>query len=163
MRALCIKEESDLIEDDGDIIKGLGYVTMHGAHLEGCIEELLYQLSSIESYSEKDQRLPISAKIKKAKKILSKINHSLTVEIIEDLERCRKHFEWRNELVHGRIYSPEYNKENLKSSRPGVPDRKATSEEIYTLANNLVALGSRVYRPMIIKLPRLLAELTNNA
>lgn len=148
-----------MIEDDGDIIKGLGYVTMHGAHLEGRIEGLLFQLSYIESYTEKDQKLPISGKIKKAQKILSKFDYPLMEEIIEDLELCREHFEWRNELVHGRIYSPEYQKENLESSRPNIPNRAASSEEIYTLANNLVALNSRIYRPMIIKLPRVLAEL----
>ena len=152
-----------MIEDDGDIIKGLGYVTMHGAHLEGCVEELLYLLSNFESYTEKDQRLPISAKIKKAKKMLSKLDHPLMEEIIEGLELCREHFEWRNELVHGRIYSPEHNKDNLKSSRPGVPDRAATSEEIYTLANNLVALYSKIYRPMTIQLPKVLSELKINA
>jgi hypothetical protein len=152
-----------MIEDDGDIIKGLGYVTMHGAHLEGRFEDLFFQLSNIESYTEKDKRLPISGKIKKAKKILTKINHPLMTEIIDDLESCREHFEWRNELVHGRIYSPEYKKENLESSRLNVPNRAASSEEIYRLANNLVALNSRVFRPMIIELPKVLAEMQANA
>lgn len=152
-----------MIEDDGDIIKGLGYVTMHAAHLERRVEDLLFQLSVIENYTEKDQRLPISGKIKKAKKILSSIDHPLMEEIIEDLELCRGHFEWRNELVHGRIYSPEYQKENLKSSRPSVPDRAANSDEIYILANNLVRLNSRIYRSLIIKLPKVLVELKNQA
>ena len=152
-----------MIEDDGDIIKGLGFVTMHAAHLEGRIEDLLFQLSIIDGYTEKEQRFPISRKIKKAKKALSKIDHPLMDEIIEDLELCREHFEWRNELVHGRIFSPEYHKENLKSSRPNVPDRAAKSEEIYTLANNLVELNSRIYRPLIIKLPRALEEILSHA
>ena len=62
-----------LIEDDGDIVRGLGFVTMHSAHLEGRIDELLFDLSVIEDYSEKEQRWPISQKIKKAKKILATI------------------------------------------------------------------------------------------
>ena len=150
-----------MIEDDGDIVRGLGFVTMLSAHLEGRIDELLFKLSAIEEFTEKEQRWSISRKIKKAKKILGNIEHQITSEICEDLELCRDRFECRNELVHGRIYSPQYHKENLKSSRPNVPDRKACSEELYALANDLVALDSKVYRPMIIQLPRLLVELLN--
>ena len=148
-----------MIEDDGDIVRGLGFVTMHSAHLEGRIDELLFGLSVIEEFPEKGQRWSISQKIKKAKKILANIDHTLASEVCDDLDLCKDRFEWRNELIHGRIYSPEYHENNLKSSRPNVPDRKATSEELYALANDLDALDSKVYRPMIIQLPKLLAEL----
>ena len=148
-----------LIKDDGDIVRGLGFVTMHSSHLEGIIDELLFELVVHEIFTEEEHKWPISRKIKKAKKIVSQIEDPLASEILEDLELCKEHFEWRNELVHGRIYSPEYQEENLKSSRPNVPDRKATSDELYTLANNLVELHSRIYRPMIIKLPRILSSI----
>ena len=148
-----------MIEDDGDIVRGLGFVTMHAAHLEGQIDELLFLLSNQFDYSEKLQRRPISAKIRLAQKVLLKLDESLSTEIIEDLNTCLEHFEWRNELVHGRIYAPDYHEENLKSSRPNVPDRKADSAELYLLANNLDALRSRIYRPMIIQLPRLLNDI----
>ena len=150
-----------MIKDDGDIVRGLGFVAMHSAHLEGRIDELLFHLSGIEEFTEKAQRWPISNKIKRAKKTLGNIHHPLASEICKDLDLCKEHFEWRNELVHGRIYAPEYHEENLKSSRPNVPDRKATSEELYTLANNLVELDSRVYRPMIIQIHKVLSDLTN--
>jgi hypothetical protein len=156
-------EAKQLIANDGDIIRGLGFITMHAAHLEGRVEDLLFLLSNIECYTEKEQRLPISAKIKKAKKTLSKLGHPLMQEIVDNLESCREHFEWRNELVHGRIFSPEYHKENLQSSRPNVPDRAASAEEIYRLANNLLVLNNKIYRAMIINLPRVIAELTSNA
>lgn len=147
-----------MIEDDGDIIRGLGFVTMYAAHLEGQIDELLFLLSELFEYSENLQRRPISAKIRLAQEVLSNMEESLAKEIIEDLNKCSEHFEWRNELIHGRIYAPDYHEKNLKSSRPNVPDRKADSEELYLLANNLDALRSRIYRPMIIQLPRLLNE-----
>ena len=150
-----------MIEDDGDIVRGLGFVTMHSAHLEARIDELLFHLSVIEEFSENEQRWPISQKIKKAKKILATVDHPLASEIREDLDLCKDRFEWRNELIHGRIYSPQYHEKNLKSSRPNVPDREATSEELYALANDLVTLDSKVKVPMIFQLPKLLAELLN--
>ena len=148
-----------MIEDDGDILRGLGFVVMNSAHLEGWVNELLFQFASVEEYTEKQQRWPISRKIKKIKNILSKSDDPLAKEMCEDLDLCSEHFEWRNELVHGRIYSPEYQKDNLHSLRPNVPNRKADSKELYTLANNLDELSSRVYRPMIFKLPKLIEKL----
>lgn len=105
-----------MIQDDGDIVRGLGFVTMHGAHLEGRIEDLLTMLSPISPYTDKDQRLPVSKKIRKCIKALKGISDPDATSIIDDLERCLEHFKWRNELVHGRIYSPKYQKENLKSA-----------------------------------------------
>ena len=148
-----------MIQDDGDIIRGLGFVVMNSAYLEGWINELLFQLASVEEYTEKQQRWPISRKIKKIKGILSKSDDPLAEEIRDDLDLCSEHFEWRNELVHGRIYSPEYNEDNLHSLRPNVPNRKADSKELYTLANNLEELSARVYRPTIFKLQRLIEKL----
>ena len=148
-----------MIKNDGDIARGLGFVVMNSAHLEGWINELLFHLAPIEEYTEKQQRWFISRKIKKIKGILSKSDDPLAKEICDDLDLCSQHFEWRNELVHGRIYSPEYHKDNLQSSRPNVPNRKADSEELYTLANNLNELSARVYRPTIFKLPRLIEKL----
>ena len=148
-----------MIKDDGDIVRGLGFVVMNSAHLEGWINELLFHFNSIEEYTEKQQRWTISRKIKKIKGILSKSADPLAKEICDDLDLCSEHFEWRNELVHGRIYSPEYHKDNLRSSRPNVPNRKAASEELYTLANNLDKLSARIYRPTIFKLPRLIEKL----
>ena len=81
-------------------------------------------------YTEKQQRWFVSRKIKKIKGILSKSDDPLAKEICDDLDLCSEHFEWRNELVHGRIYSLEYHEDNLKSSRPNVPNRKADSEEV---------------------------------
>ncbi len=132
---------------------------MHAAHLEHQIDDLLYSLSGRIEYSDKVQRKPISTKIKIAKKALSEIDHDLAREIINDLDTCLENFEWRNELVHGRIYSPKYHEKNLKSGRPNIPDRKADSAELYTLANNLNELRSRIYGPMLIRLPELLSEL----
>jgi len=148
-----------MIQDDGDMVRGLGFVVMHSAHLEGWVNELLFHLDSIEEYTEKQQRWPITRKIEKIKSILSKIDDLLAKEICDDLDLCSANFEWRNELVHGRIYAPEYHEDNLQSSRPNVPNRKADSEELYMLANNLKELSRRIYGPTIVRLPRLIEKL----
>jgi hypothetical protein len=148
-----------MIQDDGDIVRGLGFVTMHASHLEGRIEDLLVILSAISPYSVTEQKWPISKKIRKCIKVLRTIPVTVSSSIVADLEHCLEHFEWRNELVHGRVYSPKYKKENLKSARPNVPDRKVRSGELYLLANNLVALNSGIYRPMLFDLPRELRKL----
>lgn len=148
-----------MIEDDGDIVRGLGFVTMHAAHLEGRIEDLLVMLSHSSSYSEAEKKWPISRKIRKCIKLLKGIPEQAASAIVEDLNLCLEHFAWRNELVHSRIYLTKYQNENLKSPRPDVPDRKVRSDELYTLANNLSALNSRIYRPTLFDLPRELRKL----
>ena len=139
-----------MIEDDGDIVRGLGFVVLHAAHLEGQIEDMLFQLSAIEPYTEKEKKLPISKKIKKAINVLAKFKDSFALKIIEELNSCSEHFEWRNEVVHGRIYSPEYHDKNLVSGRENVPARKADSSELYMLANNFVALKGRISWPLTL-------------
>ena len=69
-----------MIKDDGDIVRGLGFVVMNSAHLEGWVNELLFHLDSIEEYTEKQQRWPISRKIKKIKSILSKSDDPLAAK-----------------------------------------------------------------------------------
>jgi hypothetical protein len=145
-----------MIENDGDIIRGLGFVVMHAAHLEGKIDDLLLNLSVLEPYSPEEQKWPISKKIKKARSIISEIDSSFALQLMKELDACKEHFEWRNELVHGRIYSPEYHKENLVSQRQNVPSREANSGELYTLANNLVDLKNCLNWP--ITLPNLIFQ-----
>jgi len=57
-----------LLNDDGDIIRGLGYVALYSAYLEEQIDNLLFILNSVEEFGEDKQRWPISRKIKHAKK-----------------------------------------------------------------------------------------------
>jgi len=150
------------IEDDGDIIKGLGYMTLYAAYVEGKIDELLVQLSALEEFTDKERRWPISRKINKLEEILKDIQHkkfSFIDELLEILQQCKVDFEWRNELAHGRILSPEYHKENLKSGRQEVPDRAIDSSEIYTLVNNLADLRSALFQPRIFDIPNMLRDL----
>ena len=49
-------------ENCSNLVCGLGFVVLRAAHLEGEIDELLYYLSPIKPFSEKDQRKPTSKK-----------------------------------------------------------------------------------------------------
>ncbi len=45
-----------MIPDDGDIVRGLGFVALYAAYLEEQIDNLLTMLAAIESYDEVKQR-----------------------------------------------------------------------------------------------------------
>jgi len=142
-------------KDDGDIIRGLGFVTLYSAYLEEHIDALLSLLEHIEKYGEDKQRWPISSKIRHAKKVLSSIDNNEFPELKPNLDICLSLFEHRNELIHGRIYS-NYPRQRsiLKSGRPNIPDREVDSAELYKLANGFDNLKVAIYRPTIFKIPR---------
>lgn len=145
-----------MLQNDNDIVKGLGFVTLYGAYLEEQIENLLRLLHPIEPFTEQVQRSMVSAKIKSAKAIIEKIEFETRDELLTCLDAVRDAFEWRNELVHGRFYGGFDREDTLKSGRPNVPDRAVDARELYDLANHLADLRAGVYRPMILKIPRAL-------
>lgn len=152
-----------MIQEDDDLVRGVGFVTIYSAFLEGVINELLSRLSVIEDFSEKIQREPISSRVGRAKKIIASIKDPAVSEICELLDLCSKHFEWRNEIVHSLIKSPDYHVENLQSLRPNVPARKVDPKEMYMLANNLNDLRGSVSRLFLFEVPRLLSLPRSNA
>ena len=145
-----------MLKDDGDIIRGLGFVTLYSAFLEEHIDNLCVMLGRIEEFGEDKLRWPISRKIKHAKKLLSKLDGAEITNLIKDLDICLALFEDRNELVHGRIYGNFPRANILKSGRPNIPDREVYSTELYQLANEFDAFRAAIYRPTIFKIPRAL-------
>jgi hypothetical protein len=144
-----------MLQDDGDIIRGLGLVTLYSAYLEEQIDNLCAMLGYIEEFGKNKVRWPISRKIKHAKKLLSKLDGTEIKNLITDLDTCTALFEDRNELVHGRIYGGTFDRpDTLKSARPNIPDREVDSAELYKLANNFDEFRAVIYRPTILKLPR---------
>jgi hypothetical protein len=146
-----------MIENDGDEVRGLGFVTLHSAYLEAKIHQLLLLLVPVEPYPEKDHTWQISRKIKEARKRLKQLDPENLEDARENLSICKTVFEWRNELVHSAIYASEYVPDNLVSTRPNIEARAVTPEEIYKCANQLSDLYSAVYRPMVSQIPTLLS------
>ena len=58
-----------MLQNDGDIVRGLGFVALYSAYLEEQIDNLLFKLSEVEEFTDEEQRWPVSRKIKKAKAI----------------------------------------------------------------------------------------------
>lgn len=147
-----------MIRDDGDIIRGLGFVTLYAAYLEEQIENLLIMLAQIDPYDEAKQRWPISRKIKQAIKALKRLDADEFSDLAAYLRTCLDLYKDRNELVHGRIYANFDRPDTLKSGRPNVPDREVKSAELYELATQFEKFRMAIIRPMIIKIPNTIAK-----
>jgi hypothetical protein len=145
-------------EDDGDPVRGLGFVTLYCAYLEEQIDNLLRALRPIAGTSLADQNWPVSRKLKAACDLLPTLEFEYRDGLLADLAKVKDLFERRNEVVHGRIYGGFDRPETLKSGRPNIPDRAIDSVELYGLAHDLAAAREAVYRPLIFQLPRAVTE-----
>lgn len=142
-----------MLPDKQDEVRGLGFVTLHSAYLESSIHELLLLLAPIEEYPEEQHTWPIDRKIKVAKKRLKLLNENEFVEMRKTLSCAEKCFKRRNEVIHSAIYSGRYKRQNLISTRPGVPPRSIDSKEIYTLSEDLRELDRKMAIPMLRLIP----------
>jgi hypothetical protein len=61
-----------MLQNDNDIVRGLGFVALYSAYLEEQIDKFLFMLSEVEKFTEKEQRWPVSQKIEKAKAIANR-------------------------------------------------------------------------------------------
>ena len=143
-----------MLEDDGDTVRGLGFVALYSAYLEEQIDNLLLLLSPIEEYGEDKQRWQTSRKLKHAKTILGAIEFDSKEDLIADLCTCKDLFEDRNKFVHGRIYGNFDRPDTLKSGRPNTPDSEVESAELYKLANECNDFLAALYRHTIFEIPR---------
>lgn len=150
-----------MLNDDGDIIRGLGFVTLYSSYLEEQIDNLLRMLHHSGNLTVNDAQRMVGQKIRKCKQILRKLQFDDYDELIAILDAAKVALEKRNKYVHGRIYSNFDRPDTLKSGRLNTPDVEITSTELYKLAAELAYLRAEVYRPMIFKIPRALAS-TNN-
>jgi hypothetical protein len=147
-----------VLQNDNDIVRGLGFVALYSAYLEEQIDNLLFMLSEVEEFTDEEQRWPVSRKIKKAKAIASKFDFEGRDDLITNLDVAKEAFEERNKIVHGRIYANFDRPDTLKSGRPNTPDRFVEPAELYELANHFNDIRGEIYRPMIFKIPRVLAS-----
>lgn len=142
------------LDNDGDPVRGLGFVALYAAYLEEQIDNLLFMLQPVEAFPEGEQRWPVSRKIEKAKRLVSGLAFEYRDVLLTDLDASKSLLEWRNEVIHGRIYTNFDRPDTLKSGRPNTPDRVIEAAELYALANNLAEVRSALYRPMIFQIPQ---------
>ena len=147
-----------MIQDDGDITRGLGFVSMYSAWVEEDVDDILRMLSPIQAYEEKNQRLQISQKLKNAAQIIEQLECEELRELPVALRTGIVLFEKRNSVVHGRIYADFDKKVYVQSGRPNVPTRVVTSAELYELANEFTNYRDHLIGPQTFRLPRAIAE-----
>ena len=105
------------IPDDGDIVRGLGFVALYTAYLEEQVDNLLFLLQPIEGFPEAEQRWQTSRKIEKAKRLAAAVQFRDQAALITDLDACKRLLDWRNELIHGRIYASSDRPDTLTTPR----------------------------------------------
>ncbi len=152
-------------KNDGDLVRGLGFVTLYAAYLEEQIDNLLFMLQASESTHKKVrcQCLTITQKIKEASRLVDTLSFKSRDKLIDNLAATKKLFERRNEVVHGRIYATFDRPDTLKSGRPNTPDQKIDADELYDLVNKLFDMRLTLYQPMILHIPNAIQALSDNS
>ncbi|MCU7934554.1 MAG: hypothetical protein KZQ99_06705 [Candidatus Thiodiazotropha sp. (ex Dulcina madagascariensis)] len=147
-----------MLKDDGDIARGLGFVSMYSAWVEEDIDDILRLLGPVEPFMEKQQRWPISRKLDHVAEIVRCLNSGELIGLPKDLEVAKVLFERRNEVIHGRIYAGFDKADYVQSGRPNMPTRQITSDELYRLANEFWNYRGAFIAPQIFRLPRAVSE-----
>jgi hypothetical protein len=151
-----------MLQNDGDIVRGLGFVALYAAYLEEQIDNLLMMLAPIEAYDKKKQRWHISKKIKHVIRVLGRLDAEEIPDLATDLRTCINLFEDRNKLIHGRIYGNFDRPDTLKSGRLNTPEREVTPEELYKLANEFWDFRGAIYGS-IFNIPRAVGKYLERA
>lgn len=152
-----------MLEDDGDIVRGLGFVSMYSAWVEEDVDDVLRLLDPVEPFDERQQRWPISRKLDHAAQIVRRLNSDELIDLPDALEAASDLFERRNGVIHGRIYAGFDKTDYVQSGRPNVPTRQITSAELYQLANDFWDYRRNFIGPQVFRLPRAVGAFLNNA
>jgi hypothetical protein len=152
-----------MIPDDGDIVRGLGFVSMYSARVEDDIDNLLCVTAPIEPFDEKKQRWPISKKLEHAAKLVESLGSSELDELPDALRYGLSLFERRNEIIHGRIYASFEKTDFLKSGRANVSTRAISSAELYELANEFFNYRGHLIGPKLFRFPRAVNRVLQSA
>jgi hypothetical protein len=145
------------LKDDGDLIRGLGYVALYAAYLEEALEEVFSAVNSVNGvHDPKMDRWQISRK-------LDHISKSMDgwAEMADELTRFRacidplkKLLERRNLVIHSRIYADPKTGDVLKPARAGYPEVPAASADLYDLANELFKARNPCLNASMFAIPR---------
>jgi len=149
--------------DDGDVARGLGFVTMYSAWVEDDVDELLRVLEPVEPFDDAVQRLPISRKLTHTARLVRPLHNAELAELPPALEAARDLFEKRNAVVHGRIYAGQDRIDYIQSGRPDVARRPIDSAELYDLANEFWEYRGHLIGPLVVRLPRAVAQHVHRA
>ena len=151
LRARCLRGHQQvnlvaiMLRPDGDIIRGLGFVTLYSAYAEEQVDNLLELLTVVELFDDGKRRWPISRKLRHALKLVEGLPCPDLAGLEQTLRAGPRLFQQRNEVVHGRIYASYERSDTLKSGRQSVPERQIEPGELYELANSFMAYFGDLY------------------
>ncbi len=152
-----------MVIDDGDIVRGLGFVSMYSAWVEEDVDDILRGLNDIEPFTVKVQRWMISRKLEYSAAIINNLKSPELIELPNILRSGVQLFEERNQLIHGRIYAGFDRKDYVRSGRIGNPVREIISLDLYDLANKFFSYRGELIGPQLFRIPRAVdAELRRN-
>ena len=140
--------------DDGDVVRGVGYVAIYSAYVEEAIDALLEALEAVEPVKQSLRSAQASKKIKAIKRRLQKLTTADFSDLLNDLETCAVLLESRHEVIHGRLYAQTRGPDMLHPGRAGRQSRPISSNELYELANALATCRSVLRRPLVIRIRR---------
>lgn len=153
-----------MVQDDGDIVRGLGFVTLYSAWVEEEVDNLLRLMSPVEPFDNRVQRWNISRKLNHAARIVRYLNSPELNGLPEALAMGVQLFERRNEVIHGRIDANLADRiDYVQSGRPHVPTRPITSAELYQLANDFWNYRGHLIGPQPLRLPHAVGRVINDA
>lgn len=148
------------ITDDGDIVRGLGYVTLYAAYMEEAIDECVNVFVAHDPAPPKNiDRFKISQRITYVRERVFDA-HVFPNELSrfpQLLDQIGVLLELRNEVVHGRIYGGHQGAYDvLRPGRPSGTARSISSGELYDLANAMFDLLSPLNHASWYSIPRFL-------
>lgn len=144
--------------DDGDPIKGIGYVAIYAASLEAGIDECLKLLTTgVDTGAA--LRWQTSRKLRFIRNWVSTLD-PIPEELAgfaDHLDHVGELMEERNQVIHGRLLANIETGELVRESgRPGVPNVQITSGDMYRLANDLLAAMVDIAHAWMFRIPRVL-------
>lgn len=118
---------------EGDLVRPLGFVTLHAAYAEGELDELLSILPAVRPFSEAMRQWTVGKKLRYAQRLVGNLDAPALVPLQATLTAAKELFAKRNELVHGRLFAGG----RLVSNRTNKPERRVSEAEIVRLAEDL--------------------------
>ncbi len=126
---------------EGDLVRPLGFVTLHASYAEGELDELLAVLPAKESYKDDKRKWTVGRKLNYAQRLVRELRSPDLIDLQATLEEAKALFEQRNELVHGRLFAGG----RLVSNRDGTSERRVSQEEVVRLAEQLFNWKERLW------------------
>lgn len=151
------------IRDDGDLIRGLGFVALYAAYLEEGIDEVVEVLAA--AHPEFDQRIPRRSTAQKIEYIRGRMRglEPLPQELAhfpDVLDAISELLEQRHLMIHGRVYHVPGIGDVRRPARHGLAEQPATSKELYALANELFEARTPLNHASMFALPRRIHAVT---